>query len=262
MKRLRFDIRAESVFRPFILLLGCMLIFSIISLTLINRMSDSSSSVNTGISQDSNVLGLWEYHLIDPVAGIAITTAKTTNHMIHPKDSTIIFTDNNHTPVDQKYVQVIRNNVNYDPSSTDMWKMYKDFISIQRKTTPSLITPLNYKWNGAAISFEYIQNAFDTKTNMSIVGFQLSGYNDTLFIKLASNNTALLWANSFTLYYGWSNVRADKIDLWSSIWMILSCQIPGLNPQIQFVVSAFWMFGEVFIAFTMASRIIPTLGGG
>ena len=258
---LRQDIKAESVFRPFILLLGCMLIFSIVSLTLINRMSGSANDVNSGIRQDDNILGLWEYHLIDPEAGYVITNANTTTLMTHPLDSQIVFTDADHDN-DKKYIQVIRNNVNYDPSSSDMWKMYKDFVSVQRKTDSALWTAIGSKWQGAAISFNHIVNNFDADSNMSTVGFQISGYNDTLFIKLATNNTALLWSNSFTLYYGWSNVRADKIDLWGSIWMILSCQIPGLNPQIQFAVSAFWMFGEVFIAFTMASRIIPTLGGG
>lgn len=258
-KKLRLDTRAENVFRAFILLLGCMVIFSAISLVLINHMAESANSINSGYTQDMNVLGLWEYTLIDPDTGYYVGTANTSNTMVHPLDAPFQFTDGDHDD-EVKYLQVIRDNANFDPSSSDMWKKYKDFISVQRKVSKTVF--FGSHWNGAAISFDYIANKFDTNTNMSVVGFQLSGMNDTLFLNFTSNSTSLLWTNHFTLFYGWAKIRQDRIDFWGTIGMILACQIPGLDPKIQFIVSAFWIFGEVFVGFTMASRIMPFAGGG
>jgi hypothetical protein len=252
----------ERVFRPFVILLSVMAIFSIISVMVMSQMAVSQHDVNAGQSQTNfqlEALGDYQYTFINPIAGYVITTANTSNEMTHPKDSTIVFTDPNHTEYGEKYIQIIRNNKNYDPGSSDMWTRYKDFISVQRQTDEFLKAN---RWNGASISFDAIAAAFDSKTNSSLVRFDLSGKNDTIVIMLSSNNSALLWANSFTMYYGWYKFRAETVDYWATIGMILTAQVPGLDSRIQFLVSFLWMFSYVFIGFTLASRVVPWLGGG
>ena len=250
----------ESVFRPFMLMLGVMALFGTISVTLIQAMTGSAQNINGGIDKDnylSEIIGSTSYTLIDPDTGYSITTAMTKDHMVHPKDATIVFTDADHSN-DKKYVQIIRNNANFDANSTDIWKKYKDFITVQRETGALW----SAKWNGAVVSFESIVSHFDWKTNTSVVGFEMSGWNDTLFIHLAVNNTALIWNNAFTLYYGWSTLRAGKVDLWGTIGMILTAQIPGLNDRVQFILTSFWLVSLIFVGYVMISRIIPFISGG
>jgi type II secretory pathway pseudopilin PulG len=252
----------ERVFRPFVILLSVLAIFSIISVMVMSQMAASQRDVNAGQAQTNfqlEALGGYQYTFIDPIAGYVITTANTSNQMTHPKDSTIVFTDTNHTDYGEKYIQIIRNNKNYDPQSSDMWKRYKDFISVQRQTDEFFKAN---RWNGASISFDAIAAAFDWKTNSSLVRFDLSGKNDTIVLIFPSNNSALLWANNFTIYYGWYKFRAQTVDYWATISMILTAQVPGLDYRIQFLITFIWMFSYVFIAFTLASRLIPTAGGG
>jgi len=258
-KNLRKDTRAENIAKPFILLIGTMLLFAFIAAILTQAMNNSAQSVNNGIVGDIEILGLYEYTLISPQTGYDITTGSTHDHMIYPKDTPLIFTDENHSN-DKKYIQIIRNNLNYDPASSDMWKKYKDFISVQRET-PELYVGTTSKWRGAAISFDSIIANLDPITNWSIISFDFSKTNDTLFVKLASNNTALLWSNSFTLFYGWTTLREDRIDFWATIGMVLTGQVPGLNPKIQFIISSFWVLGYIFMGYTLVTRIVPGLGG-
>jgi len=234
------------------------MLFAIISGTLIKHMQGSAESVNTGVSQSMLDLGLYEYDLILPEEGYAITTANTSDHMVHPHNSPIQFTDEDG---DIKYVQIIRNNVNYDPTSMDLWKRYDNFISIQRETSDLL--GLVHSWREAAIPLDTAVTKFDEKTNMSIIGFTLTGYNnDTLFFVLPNNNSALIWSNSYTLYYGWSLIRPERVDFWGTINMILTGEVPGLHPQIQFIVSVFWIFSYMYIGFVLVRSITPFLSGG
>jgi len=257
-RKFRRDTRAESVMRPFLILLGVMMLFAIISTTLIHHMAGSAESVNSGVSQSLLDLGLYEYELIEPDTGYAITTANTTNHMVHPHDSSLQFIDDEG---DIKYVQIIRDNVDYDPTSMDLWKRYNDFISIQRETSD--LFGLVHSWREAAIPLDTVVAKFDEKTNMSIVGFTLTGYNnDTLFFILPNNNSAMISANSYSLYYGWSLIRPERVDFWGTINMILTGEIPGLDSRIQFVLSAFWMFSLIYIGFVMVRSITPFLSGG
>jgi len=253
----------ESVFRPFMLMLGVMALFGTVSVTLIQAMTGSVNSINNGIDRDSylsGIIGDTSYTIIDPVTGYNITTALTKDHMVHPKDATVIFTDTDHSN-DKKYVQIIRNNVNYDPTSNDIWKKYNDFISIQRETDAVLSGTFSSKWNGAVVSYESIVNNFDWRTNTSVVGFDMSGWNDTLFIHLAWNNTALIWSDHYELFYGWSSLRTGSANLWGTIGMILTAQIPGLDDRIQFVLTSFWLVSLIFVGYVMISRIIPFIGG-
>jgi len=255
----------ESIFRPFVLLLGVMALFATISATMIQQMTGSAQSVNNGLDKDSfmsDIAGYMTYNIIDPVWGYNITSAFTSDEMVHPLDATIVYTDNTagHDG-DKKYIQIIRDNVNYDPNSGDIWKKYKDFISVQRETGAALMGSFSSKWNGAVVSFDSIISHYDWKTNTSMVGFDMSGWNDTLFISLAYNNTALIWANSFTLYYGWSTLRSGHVDFWGTIGMILTAQVPGLDDRVQFVLTGFWAISLIFMGFVMVSRIVPFIGG-
>ena len=261
MRRLRDDHRAEAIFSAFVLLLSVMAIFSVVSITFLDQMESSAERVNRGMDEGSpsmlDVSG-YAYTLITPLAGYEVTTDNVTDEMVYPYDAPFVFTDTDHAN-DQKHVQVIRDNVNYRADSTDMWNKYDDFISVQRKVKT---TSLTHDWNGAAISFETIVAHFDPNTNCSTILFDISEDNDTLFVLFDDNTTADLWTDNYTIYYGYSNMRPNKANLWNTVTMVATAQVPGLDWRIQFIVDAVWIFCLIFVGFTMMSRIIPTLGGG
>ena len=248
----------EQLFKPFVLLLSTMAIFAIVTLMLVQQMQISAENVNAGSAQKDNILnvvGGYEYTLIDPKTGHTVTPANVTSAMVHPKDSKMVFTDANHSN-DKKYVQVIRNNSIYDPSSSNIWAKYKDFIAIQRESGAEVFRWHN-KWNGAVIPFSQIVSNFDKESNTSIVSFDISSGNDTIFVHFPSNTTTPLWNNNVTVYYGWSLLREQRIDYWQVVRMITTAEIPGLSPRIQFLVTFTWMFSYIFIGFTMIRRIAP-----
>lgn len=245
----------ERLFKPFVLLFSVMAIFSIMTLSLTSQMNQSANAVNNGAPTTPDLptfFGGFSYNLINPVAGHVITNANATDHMIYPRHSTIKFFDPDKDD-DEKDLQIIRDNRDYVKGSSDMWTRYKDFISIQRTATP----PPASDWNGASVSYNEIVANFDPTRNASIVHFMLSGQNDSIIVQLISNDTDLIWQNDFTVYYGWDEFRIGKTSAWSTIAMILSAKVPGLDDNIQFVVSFIWVFSYVFIAFTMIRRIAP-----
>ena len=248
----------EQIFKPFVIMISIMSIFSVISISVIAQMNASITQINEGpdaISPLAALLGTWDYTLIDPVAGYRASTVNTTTYMHHPLTAHYVFTDADHDD-DKKYIQIVRNNRDYNPTSTDMWKMYQDFISVQRPVrTGSVIW--SREWNGAAISFQKIMNNFDSKTNVSTVAFDLSGKNDTMFFVFPANNTLSLWTNNYTMYYGWSNLRHEANDAWATVSMVLTAQVPGLDDRIQFVVTAVWATSLLFLGFTMLRRLLP-----
>ncbi len=253
----------EKVARPFVLLLSVMAVFSITIMSITAQMNTSASSVNDSSNPNPldlrNILGDWSYTLIDPEGGIHISTANVTSHMHDPRDSHIIFTDADHND-DKKYLQIIRNNENFDRNSSNMWERYKDFISVQRHRDPYY----GDDWGGASISYDQIVANYEWKTNTSKISFRLSGSqaNDTLFVVLSHNDTTEIWNNNYTLYYGWSVLRAGSIDFWGVIGMVLTAQVPGLEPHVQLLIDAIWIISLIFIGFTMATRISPLGGGG
>ena len=253
----------ESVFKPFVIIFVVIILMTSIVMML-QHMATSASQLDQPMDT-TRAVGDYQDHLINPTSGLIVYNALVVNKMEHPYQANFIFTDNGSgggLTGDIKYVQVVRNNVNFDPTSTDMWKKYRDFISVQRKTTTFILTPLSVTWNGAVIPFSALVNNFDDKTNTSIVRYQLSGNNDTLYIKCANNNTGLIWMNQFTIYYGWSVLRQGKVDFWSTIGMVMTAKIPGMNPILSFFISGMFWAVTCFMIFTMVSRIIPFIPGG
>jgi len=247
--------------RPFVLLLSTMAIFSILVIMLMQQMNVSIIGINQGQMTENpleELLGSLHYTYIDPVAGYSVSTADTTDRMVHPTDAPFVFTDANHSN-DKKYIQIIRNN-HANPRDHNTWSEFKDFISVQRQTGD--VIGWGTKWQGTAISLQDVVANFHWQTNTSIISFGFGGSNDTLFIHLAANDTSLIWSNNYTMYYGWYSLRQGSNDLWGTIRMVLLMQIPGIDPIIQFVISTFWIFSLLFIGFTMITRIIPFIGGG
>ena len=253
----------ETVFKPFVIIFTVILLMTTMMMML-QHMAIAATQIDQPM-QNENAVGDYDTILITPNTGYVVTTAKTVNEMEHPTKANFIFTDNGSAgglTGDNKYVQVVRNNKNYDPSSTDMWKKYNDFVSIQRKTGISPLTPLSSTWNGAAIPLSAFVSAFDPKTNTSKVGFELSGNNDTIFLHLASNDTGLIWVNSYTMYYGWSMLREGKVNFWGTIGLLMTAKMPGMNPVLSLFISGMFWAVICFMIFTMVSRIIPFIPGG
>jgi len=249
----------EKLFKPFILLLSIISIFAIVTLALVTNLEMSAESVNTGSNQENLLFAIqaYDYVLYDPEVGIEVTPANVRDYMEYPKDADFIFTDGD----DKKYVQIIRDNAAFEPTSDNMWEKYPNFISIQRQSGADIFR-WHDKWNDAVIPFDAIIANFDRDTNTSIIQFDMSRNNDTVFVLFDDNTTGGLWTDNYTIYYGNSLLRDSKVDFWGTIRMITTAEVPGLNPRIQFFITFFWMFSYIFIGFTLASRIIPTLGGG
>jgi hypothetical protein len=239
-------------------------IFSITTATLLQNMSSSITNINQGESEENGpaeLLGVVDYTLIEPMTGYAITNALVKNHMVHPKDAAIVFNDTTHYN-DHKYIQIIRNNSGWNPRETNpgTWQKYKNFISVQRQSGDMI--GWGTKWQGTAISYESIVSHFDWKTNTSVITFGIGGRNDTIFVHLATNDTSLIWANNYTIYYAFYTLRGGTVDMWGTIRTVVLMQIPGLDPTLQILISGLWTFSMIFIGFTLITRLIPFLGGG
>lgn len=166
-------------------------------------------------------------------------------------------------PEEIKYVHIIRNNVRYDPDSTNIWEKYLDFIAVRRHTGAFDWEP---QWNNAAIPFSELAANFWNITNVSVTEFQLSGSSDSFFINTSDggygNFTAALWSNEFNLFYGWSRFRLEEVDFWEAIAMVIYADIPGVDDTIDWFIHGFVIAVIVFVVFTMAIRMTPFLGGG
>lgn len=279
-RKLRKDTRAESVFMPFVMIIGMVLVLGFV----INGLMQYavSGQVSQGIyPSTTNPFGLYNYTTIaaydtgDPryvdfgdSEGYLISDADVLDEVPYPTD------DDPFTFVDEdgdvKYVHIIRNNADYDPESTDIWEMYQDFIAVRRHTSTQVI---GAKWYDAAIPFQTIEDNFDEgsndaglEMNVSITDFRLGKSQDSLFINTTipgeSAFISALWDNEFYLQYGWSLFRLEEVDFWGAISMILYEEIPGVHPVINFFLHAFILGTIVFVVFTMAVRMTPFLGGG
>jgi hypothetical protein len=238
-----------------------MTVFSVIVVMLMQQMSSSIVGINQGQSEENSpeqLLGILQFTLIEPTSGYTVTTADTSQYMVHPKDAPFVFNDTIHHN-DHKYVQIIRDS-HINPREANIWSQYKDFISVQRQTGDMI--GWGTKWQGTAISLQDVVAHFNWHTNTSVISFGMGDTNDTLFVHLAANDTSLIWANNYTIYYGYYDLRTTNVDLWGTIRMVLLMQIPGLDPTIQFLISGIWTFSMIFIGFTLISRIIPLVGGG
>jgi hypothetical protein len=255
-KRKPYSNLGEAVMTSFILIVTFVVLIAWVVGSLLNQMSSSAEMINQS-DRIEEVFGAYNYTLIDPDTGYSVTSGDVSDEMVYPTEAPFIFTDDGG---DAKYVQVIRDNVNYDPGSTDVWTRYSDFISVQRnKGTPGEV---GSKWLGASIPFTSFAADYDNRTNVSSIGFMLGNMNDTLFIETGSGFLANLWANNFTLYYGWSFFRTENIDFWGAIGTVMFAKIPGVDPIVDFIIKAFMYSTIIFLVFTMVTRIIPFLGGG
>lgn len=246
----------ETIFKPFVLL------FTIIALmvmvvVMVQHTQISATNVLSGVDLQ-NAMGEMNYTLIDPQGGIVISSAKASDHMVYPKDAPIVFTDNGPDGhADKKYVQIIIGNQNYKFGSDNMWEKYPSFISVQRQTHG-----FDSKWNGAAIPIQAFIDDFDYDTNQTLQSFYLSSMNDTVFLHLMDNNTARIWNSNYTMYYGWATYRTGHINFWSTISLLYTAHIPGMNPTISMFVAVMFWAVTLFMLFTMISRIVPFISGG
>lgn len=259
---LKNDENAESILQPFILILVFVVIVGFV-LTGVTRMA-TSSEISRGMDPelvnpyfDSN------WTLIDPTSGRTVTSADTISEIGYPThDDPFTFTDSEDDDI--KYLHIIRDNVNYDPESTNIWEKYKDFIAIRRNTAEA--GSVSGKWFNAAIpltEFDDIDN-WDNSTNKSTVQFNLGKSLDALFI-ITTNTTGAdisggIWSDSYVLYYGWSNWRVEDVGLSEAIAMAMYADIPGVHWLINYIVHTIVFATIIFVTFTMITRIIPFIG--
>lgn len=277
-KVLRTDDQAEVMY-PFVLIIALVMVLGFI-LSGIAQYAQSGVITQSGYPGLTNPFGLSNYTLIDAevsdpdyitftedgstIEGYQISFDRVIDYVPYPTDDDPYLFYDPDNPDEIKYVHIIRDNADYDPGSTDMWKMYQDFISIRRYSESSFFW--SDPWHDAAIPFTSISDGFDNRTNVSITEFQLSGSQDSLFVNATTgpgeaNFTADLWANAFNLYYGWSLFRLEEVDFWGAISMVLYAEIPGVHPTINWIFHAFIIGAIVFIVFRMAVMMTPFLGG-
>jgi len=261
-KKLKSDSSGESVMRPFVLIFALIVIFAL-TVAGIGRMAYSAELQDREMSYigEEFPLDLWNYSLIEPDVGIDIDPERVINQICHPTENDpYIFIDN--TTDDKKYIHIIRNNSDYEAGSSEIWKMYKDFIAIRRETDKWVVGP---KWNDGIVPYTTIANNYDNVTNVSMVDFRLSGRSDTLFINTTNTSDEGfligLWGNNYTLYYGWNNWRLDDINFWDAISLVMFDSLPGVHPIVDFLIKALIYGTIVFVIFTMVTRTIPFIGG-
>lgn len=279
-KSLAGDDRAEGVQYPFVLVIALVILlgFTIAGVA----QYAQSGEISQGIMPDTNSpFNMYEYTVIDgfpadpryhtwgTVSGYQVSDDDVLDYVPYPTDEDpFMFVDEEG---DRKYVHVIRDNSEYDPESTDIWKMYPDFVAIRRHQDTYFFW--DNPWMNAAIPFTTIEESFSlngthgTTTNCSLVDFRLGDSQDSMFFNSSTgpgeyNFTSDLWGNNFRMFYGWSLFRLDEIDFWNAISMVLYEDIPFFDDTLDFLIHAFVIGTIVFVVFTMATRMTPFLGGG
>jgi hypothetical protein len=254
---------AASVMYSFILIIAFVMIlgFVLAGLTQYSTAGTVSQGVYPGTT---NPFGMYNYTTIDCdlsdpraieyglVQGYDVSPDDVLDYVPSPTDEDPFkFYD---ADGDVKYVHVIRNNRDYDPESTDMFKMYLDFISIRREVND--VTFWDDDWMNAAIPFSAIAERYDNNTNASTNKFELGSSQDSLFINTTSgveeDFLSDFWANDFYLFYGWSLFRLEEVDYWGAIAMVLYQEIPSVHPVINWIFHGFVIGTITFVVFRMA----------
>lgn len=276
-KMLRHDEQAESVMGPFVLIIALVLVLSFV-ISGITQYAVSGSISQGDLPGMTMPFGLSDYTTIEPYdsgdprivdygteVGFQVSDDDVLDSLPYPTDEDpFMFVDDNG---DVKYIHIIRNNVDYDSESTDMWEMYQDFIAIRRHSGAWI----GSAWEDAAVPFSELEANFDpgddnsTYKNISLTNFRLGDSQDSLFLNATIPGEdafiSALWDNEFMLFYGWSLFRITEVDFWGAISMLMYAEIPGVHPLVNFFIHAFVVAIIVFVIFTMAIRMTPFLGG-
>lgn len=267
------DDRAESVMYPFILILALCLVLGF----MINGLSQyavSGQMSQVTFPGMTNPFGLKNmttivadstddrYVAFESIEGYLVSDDDILDYVPYPTDNDPFIFWEDDDPTEKKYVHIIRNNRDYDPDSTEMWEMYRDFVAIRRHTDAFAWDP---QWNDAAVPFTALAANFNNLTNASTTTFQLSGSQDAIFINSSTgpgltNFTNDLWANNFNIFYGWSLFRLSELDFWGAVAMAFYADIPGVNDTVDWLIHAFVIGAVIFLVFTMATRLIPFIG--
>ena len=276
-KRIIDDRAGEAVAYPFILIITLVMILGFM-IAGISQYALAGEVAQGGYPGMTMPFGLTNYTTIDcddgdpryitytedgnTIEGYRVSDDDVLDHVPYPTDDDPFIYWHEDDPDELKYVHVIRDNVNYDQDSTDMWEKYQNFISIRRHTGAF---DWDSQWNNAVVPFTDIEDNFWLQTNVSITEFRLSASQDSLFINATNpgllNFTTDLWDNEFNMFYGWSLFRLQEVDFWGAIAMVLYADIPGVDPVIDWMLHGFVISVVSFVVFTMAIRMTPFLGG-
>jgi len=273
-KALNPDHRGEdTVMYPFVLIIALVAIMGFL-LSGIMKYGESGDMSQIDYPEMAIPFGFYNYTTIDAEPsdpryidwgdeeGYQVSDSDVLDYVPYPTDADpFIFYDPDDG--DTKYVHIIRNNRDYDPESTDIYKMYLDFIVIRRD--PVNFFKFDDEWHNAVVPFTTMASSFINETNVSVADFQLGDSQDSLFINATdpgfTNFTAALWDNDFYLYYGWSQFRLEEVDFWNAVAMVFYQDIPGVNPIINWLFHAFTIGTIAFVIFRMAIMMTPFLGG-
>ena len=267
------DTKAESVMYAFVLLLSFvgLMVVAIAGVTQYVQAGASNEDLYGNLVFPFNMT---EYMTIEAdeeddryydagggLHGYNVSTDDILDYVPYPTDEDPFKFWKPDEPDEIKYVHIIRDNQDYDPGSTDMWRKYRDFIAVRRDTG----NVIGERWNGAAIPFAQIADNWGNDTNASATNFFLSRSQDTLFINSsasdAANFTDDLYDNDFHLFYGWARFRLQEIDFWNAISMLFYNDIPEVDPLVNNLIHIMMISTTVFVIFTMAIRMTPFLGG-
>ncbi len=202
---------------------------------------------------------------VSPITSHNVTNATVFPHIMHPYDSLYIFYDEDATGQTRwKYVQIIRNNDEYDPSKAgsrewnDRWKSERDYIAVRVESGNfGAHSGLTTKWRNALIPLVEFEKNFDKDTNSSTVDFRIGDSTDSIQIILPNNDTRNIWWNNFQIYYGWSNFRVDQKGMLATVGEILKFEMPDVHPVISKLLGLMIWMGITFIGISLITRIIP-----
>lgn len=266
-RQLRKDIQAEdATMYPFILIIALVLILGF-TVSGLSKYAVSGEMQQPNYPGYSNPFGLANYTTIEADSddprfvtyegeeGYLISDDDVLDRVPYPTDNDpFIFIDDDG---DYKYVHIIRNNIDYNPESTDMWEKYRDFVAIRRHTGAF---DWDTQWNNAVVPFTTIIDNWFNVSDVSVSDFQLSGSQDSIFVNSTTgpglaNLTTDLWNNDFNLFYGWSLFRLSEADFWGAVSMVYYGEIPGINDTVAWMFHAFTLGTTIFVVFAMSLRI-------
>lgn len=267
----------ELIIYPFVLIIAFVLLFGFVMAGLAQYAQ--SGAMSQGLNLDeSRPFGLMNYTTVEADEeddryvsipgggeGYLVSDDDVIDEICYPthEDPFTFWEEGDENEI--KYVHIIRNNVRYNPESTDLWEKYLDYVAIRRHSKQGLLGLISWgtmggEWLNAAVPFSSIMSRFDNSTNVSYPQFRLGNSQDALFVSSHTgpgygNFTEDLWDNDFYLAYGWSLFRLEETDFWGAISMVLYADVPGVHPLMNWIIHAFTLGTISYVVFSMAIRV-------
>jgi len=279
---------AAEMFKPFMFVMVFVMVglFCIASL---GRILASNSQANEEYLEGYEVIGGLAYTIWDPELGVNVTAIYEYDddwhvsssdsdaenppyyHMPSPESASFSNPDSGSSTSDVK-IWVVRNNTPpWNANTISIWKSkyptgdrIQDFLYLRQGHKEGWLHPTLLRYDVAVIPFAKIIANYQADSNMSIIPLDLK-HNITVFLTAwgPGNFTENLYNNSFCLgmavQYGTEEVK--KASMWTILGQMLTLQLPGVHPAINFIIAAPFWTAIAYVAVEFVRSFIPFLGG-